>query len=85
MKHSDNIHRLFDGELSEEECKILEEAMAVEPSLAKEFDSIKSFADLHRDSIPLPKDEVFIEREFQEIQNQLLEQSEGTAPFQFLP
>ncbi len=80
MKHSENIHRLFDGELSEEESKILQEAMAVEPSLAKEFDSIKSLADLHRDSIPLPKDELFIEREFQGIQNLILEESEGTAP-----
>lgn len=71
MNHSDNIHRLFDGELSEEEKSILEEAMAADPSLLEDLKSVETMAALHADSIPEPKDELFIEREFLEIQKQI--------------
>ena len=68
MNKSENIHRLFDGELSEEEQTLLEEAMAADPELAGELASIQSMAALHAESMPTPKDEFFIENEFLEIQ-----------------
>ena len=83
MKTSENIHRLFDGELSAEEQKLLEEAMGENPDLLEELDSIKSNAALHRDSMPFDKDADFIESEFQEIQQRIgnLEDAEE-SPFQ---
>ena len=81
MNQSDNIHRLFDGELSDEEKTILAEAMAADPSLVEDFNSIESMAALHLESIPEPKDDIFIEREFLEIQKRIQSSIDiSTAP-----
>lgn len=71
MNKSENIHRLFDGELSEDEQKLLEEAMSADSELAGELASIQSMAALHAETMPAPKDEVFIENEFLEIQKRI--------------
>jgi len=78
MKPSDNMHRLFDGELSEEESRLLREAMEVDPDLSEEWDRLEAFGALHRDSIPAPKDETFVENAFLEIQNHLQPRQSAT-------
>jgi len=79
MKQLENIHRLFDGELSADEKRILEEVLAADPELGEELKSLEMFAELHRSSIPEPKDEVFIEKSFLEIQRQLTPRSSALS------
>lgn len=67
----EQLNKYFDGELSAEEASILKEALSSDPELEKQLAELQEHAELHNDSIPEPKDELFIEREFQAIQQQL--------------
>ncbi|MEQ9824771.1 MAG: hypothetical protein ABQ298_10340 [Puniceicoccaceae bacterium] len=71
MKPSDLLNRFHDQALSEEEIMRLEAMIDQDSELAEALASLQFHTELHRESMPDPKDADFIQAEWNAIQSQL--------------
>lgn len=71
MKPSDLLNRFHDQALSDDEIVRIEAMIDQDSELAEALASLQTHTELHRESMPDPKDADFIEAEWKAIQSQL--------------